>query len=294
MVARAGRADFPLPVPAGHRRHPGDVPLVARPEGAARNDVGRAPPGDPRRRAPAARPRGLLARSPRSHDRRASPAVLRVRGRAAPPRRPGARRGDLERAELEHLLEAAVHAQRRGCRRAGVRGPAGRVLGRAARAAPRRERDRRECSARQRRTVRLPPVALAAVVVPGSRRGLPGKRSRAADLRHGRPQPVPQQRGRTAVGDASGWIDRRRRLREARQGPDGRVPRDRPAGAGRGALDLVHGGRLSDPRRSPLRQRLRRTGERSLRARPPRPTGVAGSFSDRSRAQVASRRRTRS
>jgi len=41
VVARTRRADSPLHVPAGHRRRPGDDPLVARPE-RARQTAGAA------------------------------------------------------------------------------------------------------------------------------------------------------------------------------------------------------------------------------------------------------------
>ena len=101
----------------------------------------------------------------------------------------------------------------------------------------------------------------------GHWRGLSEERSRATDLRHGRPQPVPEYLRRGTLGDASGRDDRSRRLREAHPRPDGRVLGNGAAGAGRRALDLVHGGRLSDPYRSSVRHCLRRQGERLVCAR---------------------------
>ena len=136
------------------------------------------------------------------------------------------RRRHLERAELAPLLAAAVRRRRRERRAARVRAAARRLLGRAPRRPARRERDRRlvrPAGTTTRRQAGPPTRRSRFYEELGAR--LPGERPRPADLRHGRPQPVPEHLRRAAVGQAPGRHDRRGRLREARLRADRRASR---------------------------------------------------------------------
>ena len=129
--------------------------------------------------------------------------LLPVRRQPPPtlPRRP--RRRDLERAQLEPILASPVRRRRHESRAGGVRSAARPLLGRSPRGAAGRERDRRLLPTRQRQPERcLERLPLAGQLLPQARAGLPPERTTAADLRHGRTQPVPGHQRGAAVGEA--------------------------------------------------------------------------------------------
>jgi hypothetical protein len=154
-------------------------------------DLGRALPGRPRRVRPGGR---------RAADRRRARHVLHLRLQPAPPLPGRRRRGDLERAEHGPVLAAAIRRERRERRAGALRRAAHALLRRPARRARQRQRDRRLFPTRL-----LQPQVLrrrcpfAGRVLSEARARLPREPPDEPDLRHDRPQPVPEDERRAAV-----------------------------------------------------------------------------------------------
>ena len=216
---------------ARDRRGAGDAALDTGRDQPTRLDGGRpqASTGDGTRTS--ARAGRLLQGATGAADRTSPPRVLLLRRQPARACAARERRGHLERAQLEPLLAAAVRPRRLERLGARVRAAARRMLGCPARRPAGRERDRCERAPWQRRPDGEPTLAIAGRLLFGTRRRLPGQRPRPADLRHDRPQPVPEHVGRAALGTPRGRDDRRGRLRQARRGTENRIRGHGPARA---------------------------------------------------------------